>query len=300
MIKIVTDSTSYLPPDLVEEFDLRIVPLNVHFGKDRVFQEGVNLTHEEFYAMLAEAPELPTTSQPSPGQFRDVFTELAEAGHDVLCIVISSKLSGTYQSALDARRMLPDANIVIVDSHFVAAALGLMVVTAAEMTADGHSMDEIVARVEQMRRDMKLYFVVDTLEYLQKGGRIGAAAALVGTLLKVKPILTLDEGIVKPLDKVRSKRKAIQRLLAELESHVSPGQPVQAIVMHAQVPDEVSELEAEVRRRFNCQRTIFGEVGPVVGVHAGPGVLGAAVCPEAWPLEVASIQDQAAHASLSA
>lgn len=300
MIKIVTDSTSYLPPAEIEEFDIRIVPLNVHFGEDRVFQESVNLTNEEFYAMLAEAPELPTTSQPSPGQFRDVFAELAEAGHDVLCIVVSSKLSGTYQSALDARRMLPDVNIVIIDSYFVAAALGLMVVTAAEMAADGHLMDEIVARVEQMRRDMKLYFVVDTLEYLQKGGRIGAAAALVGTLLKVKPILTLDEGIVKPLDKVRSKRKAIQRLLAELESHVSPGQPVQAIVMHAQVPEEVRELESEMRRRFNCQRTIFGEAGSVVGVHAGPGVLGAAICPEAWPLEVPAIQEKEVGTAVSA
>jgi len=209
-------------------------------------------------------------------------------------------LSGTYQAALDARHMLPDANILIVDSYFVAAALGLMVVTAAEMAEEGCSMDEIVARVEQMRRDMKLYFVVDTLEYLQRGGRIGLAAAFVGTLLKVKPILTLDEGIVKPLDMVRSKRKAIQRLLAELEAHVAPGQPVQAIVMHAQVPGEVNELEAEVRRCFNCQRTIFGEVGPVIGTHTGPGVLGAAICPEAWPLPVTAARDQEVGASISA
>jgi DegV family protein with EDD domain len=272
----------------------------VHFGEGRVFQEGIDLTNDEFYAMLAAAPDLPTTSQPSPGRFRDVFAELTAAGHDVLCILISSKLSGTYQAALDARSMLPDANILVVDSYFVAAALGLMVVTAAEMAEEGCSMDEIVARVEQMRRDMKLYFVVDTLEYMQRGGRIGLAAAFLGTLLKVKPILTLDEGIVKPLDMVRSKRKAIQRLLAELEAHVAPGQPVQAIVMHAQVPGEVSELEAEVRRCFNCQRTIFGEVGPVIGTHTGPGVLGAAVCPEAWPLPVTAARDQEVGASISA
>ena len=300
MIKIVTDSTCYLPADVIEKFDIRVVPLNVHFGEGKVFQEGVDLSHDEFYRMLAEAPELPTTSQPSPGQFYDVFAELTQAGHDVLCIVISSRLSGTYQSAVDASRLLPEANIVIIDSYFVAAALGLMVVTAAEMAAAGRSMEEIVARVEQMRRDMKLYFVVDTLEYLQKGGRIGAASALVGTLLKVKPVLTLDEGIVKPLDKVRSKRKAIRRLLAELESHVAPGQPVQAIVMHAQVPDEADELAAEVRRRFNCQRTIFGEVGPVVGVHGGPGILGAAICPVAWPLDVSAMQDAKAQAPVSA
>lgn len=300
MIKLVTDSTANLPPEIIEEFNIRVVPLNVHFGEDRVYQEGVNLTDEEFYTMLAESPELPTTSQPSPGQFREVFAESTEVGHEVLCIVISSKLSGTYQSALDARRMLPDANIVIIDSHLVAAPLGLVVITAAEMAADGHSMEEIVARVEQMRRDMKVYFVVDTLEYLEKGGRIGAAAAFLGTLLKVKPILTLDGGIVKPLDKVRSKRKAVQRLLAELESHVSPGQPVQAMVVHAQVPEEMRELESEVRRRFNCQRTIFGQVGPIVGTHAGPGVLGAAICPEAWPLDVTAVQDQEARVPVSA
>lgn len=300
MIKIVTDSTSYLPPEEIERFNIRVVPLNVHFGEDQVFQEGVTINIDQFYAMLAESPELPTTSQPSPGQFLDVFSELAEAGHDVFCLVISSKLSGTYQSALDAKHMLPDANIVVIDSYSTVACLGLMAITAAEMAAEGHTMQEITARVEQMRDDMRLYFVVDTLEYLHKGGRIGAASAFLGTLLKVKPILMLDEGVVKPLDKVRSKRKAIQRLLSELESHVSPEQPIQAVAMHAQAPDEVSELATEMRHRFNCQRTFFGEVGPVIGTHTGPGVLGAAVCPEAWPLEMTTIRDSEAHTVVSA
>lgn len=300
MIKIVTDSTNYLPPDEIERFDIHIVPLNVHFGENRVFQEGVTINNDQFYAMLAESPELPTTSQPSPGQFLDVFSELSGAGHEVLCLVLSSRLSGTYQSALDARHMLPDANIVVIDTYSTASPLGLMVVTAAEMAAENRTMDEITARIEQMREDMRVYFVVDTLEYLQKGGRIGAAAAFLGTLLKVKPILMLDEGVVKPLDKVRSKRKAIQRLLSELESHVSPDQPVQAIAMHAQALDEARELEAEVRRRFNCRRTLFGEVGPVIGTHTGPGLLGAAICPEAWPIDVTTLQDQEAHTTISA
>jgi DegV family protein with EDD domain len=196
--------------------------------------------------------------------------------------------------------MLPDANIVVIDTYSTVACLGLMVITAAEMAADGRTMDEIVARIKQMRDDMKLYFVVDTLEYLQKGGRIGAAAAFLGTLLKVKPILMLDEGAIKPLDKVRSKRKAIQRLLSELESHVSSDQPVQAITMHAQASEEAQELELEMRRRFNCHRFYCGEVGPVVGTHTGPGLLGAAICPEAWPLEVAAVQNQDAHSTVSA
>ena len=152
MIKIVTDSTSYLPPDEIQSSDIRLVPLNVHFGEDQVFQEGVTLSIDRFYAMLAEAPELPTTSQPSPGQFLDVFSELTEAGHDVLCPVISSRLSGTYQSALDAKHMLPDANIVVIDTFSTASPLGLMVITAAEMAADRHTMDEIVARVGTMQQ----------------------------------------------------------------------------------------------------------------------------------------------------
>jgi len=299
VIKIVADSTNYLPLDDIKKHDIRAISLNVHFGEERVFQEGVTINNDQFYAMLAEAPELPTTSQPSPGQFLEIFSGLVEAGHDVLCIVISSKLSGTYQSALDAKNMLPDANIVVIDSLSAASPLGLMVITAAEMAAAGCTLDEIVARVEQMRRDMRVYFVVDTLEYLHKGGRIGAARAFLGTLLNVKPILILDEGVVKPLDQVRTKRKAIQRLLSELESHVSPGQPVQAIAMHAQAPDEAQELEAEVRRRFNCQRMITGEVGPVVGTHTGPGLLGAAICPEAWPLDVAQVQSQQVYAPIS-
>jgi DegV family protein with EDD domain len=218
----------------------------------------------------------------------------------VVCIVLSSKLSGTYQSALDAKHMLRDSNIVVIDTYSVASPLGLMAITAAEMGAEGCTMDEIVARVEQMRRDMRVYFAVDTLEYLQKGGRIGAAAAFCGTLLRVKPILSLDDGVVKPLDKVRSKRKAIQRLLSELESHVSPDQPVQAVAMHAQAPDEARELEIEMRRRFNCLRIVFGEVGSVVGTHTGPGLLGAAICPEAWPLEVTTAQEREARVAVSA
>ena len=279
MVKIVTDSTGYLPLEVLEQHDIRVVPLNVHFGEDRVYQEGVNLTNDEFYKMLAEAPALPTTSQPSPGQFRDVFGELTEAGHQVVCIVLSQKMSGTYQSALEASRAFPDADIAVIDSEFVAGGLAVMTLTAAEMTADGRSIDQIVERVEQMKPDTRLFFVVDTLEYLQKGGRIGTASALLGTMLKVKPILTVSEGIVQPVDRVRTKRKALQRVLAEMEDSVSPNQPVQVAVMHALAPDEARELESEAQRRLHCERILTIDVGSVVGIHTGPGVVGAAICP---------------------
>jgi DegV family protein with EDD domain len=302
MIKIVTDSTGCLPGDILKEFDIRVVPLNVHFGKDRVFREGVDLTPQQFYRLLAESPELPTTSQPSPGQFREVFADLTEAGHQVLCIVISSRLSGTYQSAVEAQHMLPEADIVVIDSLSVAGGLGLMALTAAEMAGKGHTMEEIVARGEQMKQDMRVYFVVDTLEYLQKGGRIGTAAALIGTLLQVKPVLAIREGIVQPLDKVRSKRKALQQLLNDFESQVAPGQPVLCMLMHAQVPDEVRDLGVEMRKRLRCERMLTVEVSAVVGTHAGPGVVGGAICPVAWPVDIVPMmmEEQGAYMKLRA
>jgi len=275
-----------------------VVPLNVHFGEERVFQEGVDLSTAEFYRLLAQSTALPTTSQPSPGQFHTVFAELAAAGHQVLCIVISSRLSGTYQSAIEAQRMLPGADITVIDSYSVAAGLGLMALTAAEMAGAGHTLEEIAARVEQMKQDTRLYFVVDTLDYLQKGGRIGTAAALIGTLLQVKPILAVHEGIVQPLDKVRSKRKALQRLLEDFEAQVAPGQPVLCMLLHAQVPDEVQALKVEMERRLRCERVIAVEVGAVVGTHAGPGVVGGAICPVAWPVAMDSLMEEPEAAGL--
>jgi DegV family protein with EDD domain len=303
MIKIVIDSTSYLPEDLLRQYDIRVVPLNVHFGAERVFREGVDLTPAQFYKMLAESPVLPTTSQPSPGQFHDVFADLTGAGHQVVCIVISSGLSGTYRSAVDAQRMLPDADIVVIDSYSVAGGLGLMALTAAQMASAGHAMEEIVARLEQMKQDTRVYFVVDTLEYLQKGGRIGTAAALIGTLLQVKPILVIHEGIVQPLDKVRNKRKALRRLLEVFESQATPDQPVMCMLMHAQAADEANSLASEVQKHLRCEQIITVEVGAVVGTHAGPGVVGGAICPVAWPVNVGSIiedQQRARLASLGA
>ena len=228
--------------------------------------------------MLAESKVLPTTSQPSAGEFFDLYSELSKDGHEIMSIHLSSKLSGTISSAQSAKEMLPEAKIAIIDSASIAMGLGLMVLTTARAVAEGKTTAEIVAAVEKMIPAMNLVFVVDTLEYLQKGGRIGGAAALVGTLLKVKPILCLKDGRVEPLDKVRSKRKALARLLEVVEERVGPGTPVRVAVLHAEVPDEARELEQEVRARFNCTEFYFSEVGPVIGTHTGPGVVGLVAC----------------------
>lgn len=279
MIKIVTDSSAYLPAELIQQYDIRVVPLKVLFD-DKIYREGIDLDNQEFYRLLAKAETLPTTSQPSAGEFFDLYSELSRDGHEIISIHIGSKLSGTISSAQSAKEMLPEARIYIIDSASTAMGLGLMVLRAARAAAEGQTAAEIVATVEKMIPAMNVVFVVDTLEYLQKGGRIGGAAALVGTLLKVKPILCLKDGRVEPLDKVRTKRKALARLLEVVEERVGPGTPVQVAILHAQVPDEARELEQEVRARFNCTECYFTEVGPVIGTHAGPGVVGLVACPD--------------------
>jgi len=277
MIQIVTDSSAYLPADLVQQHHIHVIPLKVHFG-EQTYRDEIDLSHEEFYRMLAEAETLPTTSQPSAGEFFDLYSRLSKDGHEIISIHISSKLSGTISSAQSAKEMLPEAKISIIDSASTAMGLGLMALTAARAAEEGKTAAEIVAAVEKMIKAMNVVFVVDTLEYLQKGGRIGGAAALVGTLLKVKPILCLKDGRIEPLDKVRSKRKALARLLEVTEECVESGTPVRVAVLHAQVPDEARELEKKVRARFDCAEYYFAELGPVLGTHTGPGVVGLVAC----------------------
>ncbi len=294
MIRVVTDSTGYLPPEIVAQHQIRVVPLNVHFPDGQVFQEGINLTNDEFYDKLSRCAGLPTTSQPAPALFQQVFEELTENGDQVICTVISSKMSGTYQSAIEARRQLPNADIMVVDSLSVATGLGLLTITAAEMAADeSHSLEQIATRLEQMKHEIDVIFVVDTLEYLQKGGRIGTAAALVGTLLKVKPVLIVRDGIVQPVDKVRSRRKALQRLVDEFANRAGAADRTpQIFLLHAQAADDMNEIADQLRNRLKCSRIMATEVGAIVGTHAGPGVVGGAICPGAVPVKMPELYSQ--------
>jgi DegV family protein with EDD domain len=277
MIKIVTDSTAYLPEATVRQHDIRIVPLYVHFG-EKAFREGVELSNKEFYTRLKEAPELPTTSQPSAGEFHQVFKELLEAGHEIVTLTISSKLSGTWNSAMAAKEMLPDAEITVIDSLSTSVGLHLMVEAAVEAASAGATRQEIVEKVEAIKQSLQIFFVVDTLEYLAKGGRIGNASAFLGTLLKVKPILVLQDGAIEPLEKVRSKRKAQARMLDLVEEYAgSRGPQATTAITNALVPDEAEAVKTEIMERLGCREPVMGELGPVVGTHTGPGVVGVAV-----------------------
>ncbi len=276
MIKIVTDSTAYLPEEMVREHDISVVPLYVHFGTE-AFKEGVELSNEEFYTKLKEAPELPTTSQPSAGEFHSVFEPLVNAGHEVIALTISSKISGTWNSAMAAKEMLPEAPISVVDSLSTSVGLHLMVDAAVQAADAGATRQEIVDQIEQTKEKMQIFFVVDTLEYLAKGGRIGNGKAFLGTLLKVKPILVLQEGAIEPLEQVRSKRKATARMLALVEEHVgNNGSTSKVAVTNALVPAEAEAIGRELIGRLGCDMPLMGDLGPVIGTHTGPGCVGIA------------------------
>jgi len=276
MIKIVTDSTAGLPQAMIRENDIRVIPLYVHFG-EQAFKEGIEISNEQFYERLTKAEQLPTTSQPSVGEFYEVFKDLTEAGYEVVTLTISSKLSGTWNSAMAAQEMLPGAPISVVDSLSTSAGMALMIEAALEAIATGATHQQVAALLEQIKGQVHVLFVVDTLEYLAKGGRIGNAKAWMGTVLKIKPILILQEGAIEPCEQVRSKQKALIRLQELIEERVGgQGQQARVGVVHGMAPDVAQAVKQEISARLHCREPRVAEVGPVLGTHTGPGVIGVA------------------------
>ena len=275
MIKIVTDSTCDLPPGVFEQYGITVMPLRIHFGME-AFLDGVNITKDEFYQRLRTAPQLPTTSQPSAGEFCEAFRPLVEAGHEVVGIFISGELSGTCASALTACGLLPEASISVIDSRSTSVGLGMMVQEAARLAEAGVDVTAIKARMEELASKMKLYFVVDTLEYLRKGGRIGGARALLGTMLNIKPLLMVHDGRVEPLQQVRTRRKALRCMIELMAQEMSSASLVHSSMIHAQAEDEAKALVAQVQDAIPCEDFFICELGPALGTHAGPGVIGLA------------------------
>jgi DegV family protein with EDD domain len=279
-VKIVTDSSSYPEPEVVAKHDIRVVPLRVAFGSE-FFSEGVDITNDEFYQRLAKGGKLPTTSQPSVADFIRVYRELAEQGHPILSIHISSKLSGTCSSALAAKNALPQAQIEIVDS--LVLAMGMLISPAAEAAERGETLSQIAASTEKLKKCIKVIATFNTLDYLWKGGRIGAARALIGTLLKIKPVLTQEGGEVKVLNKARTTDHAVDYMLGFVEKTVNGCISLHGWVAHSHVPDAARTLEKELRKRFNWVELRFLEMGPVLGTHMGPGLIGVSFyCDEDW------------------
>ncbi|HEY63878.1 MAG TPA: DegV family protein [Caldilineae bacterium] len=279
MVRIVTDSTSDIPEDLAKELDIQIVPLRVIFGEE-VLLDRIDISSDAFFERLKSSPTLPTTSQPPPADFLKVFEEAIREGDEVVCIVISSDLSGTYESAIRAKETLGDVPITVIDSRITSMGLGLAVEEAARMAKAGATRQEIAQRIEKLLPKISVLFVVDTLEYLQKGGRIGGAQALVGTLLRIKPLLTLRGGRVDLLERVRTRRKAIDRMIEIAAQRAqAAGCPHRVGVLHAQAPNEAEYIAQQARERLDCEHLLLSQIGPVLGTHVGPGTVGIAMMP---------------------
>jgi DegV family protein with EDD domain len=284
-IAIVTDSSAYLPPELITRYGIHVMPLYVHFGEE-TFRDGVDLRAAAFYEKLKRAKILPTTSQPSAGDFMALYRRLVQQVDAVVSIHVTSKLSGTVASALAARKALqaeaaergdPHPEIHVVDSLLATGALGLLVTAMARMAEDaGSSAQKMVRSAEALIPRMTVAFVVDTLEYLRKGGRIGGAAALLGSLIQIRPILHLDRGRIDVLEKVRTAKKAMRRLMRIMEERMGRGAPVHAAILHANRPDEAEELRQKVAGRLDCSELIVCELSPAIGAHVGPGAVGLA------------------------
>lgn len=270
-VRIVTDSAADLPPEIADAKGIRVVPLTVRFGDD-VYTSGVDLTTEEFWKKLPTAPESPATAAPSAGDFEEVYRELVEEGADgIVSIHLSSKLSATYQSATVAAGEFSDVPVEVVDTLGVSATTGLLSLHAAELAEEGTSAADIAASVEDLRKRTHLYGAIDTLEYLRRGGRIGGAQALLGTMLKVKPVVSIVDGIVEPVERVRTRPKALEHL-ADLVRKQAEGID-RIVVLSGDAPD-VDDFLSKLEGVVEVPKENLWALGPVVGTHSGPGVVG--------------------------
>ncbi|MCL6633705.1 MAG: DegV family protein [Alicyclobacillus herbarius] len=270
-IAFVTDSTAYLTPEQAGQDGLEVVPLTVLFGSES-FREGVDLTTEAFFTRLAQADKLPTTSQPTPGEFAAVFERLLKEYDSVLCLLLSSGLSGTFHSAEMAARMV-DGDVTVVDSQIASYGIAGPLLDGIALARQGGTKEDVLDLWRRELTDMHAYFVIDTLEYLHKGGRIGGAAAAFGALLQIKPILTMREGKIDLFEKVRTHRRAMERMLAQLDRDAQAGRPLQVGVVHSQRLADAEKLRADLVQRYPNIEAEVSELGPVIGTHTGPGVL---------------------------
>ncbi len=276
-IAVLTDSSAYLPPELVEQYGIHVIPLTVLWGSDTLL-DGVEITADEFIQRLAKDPIHPTTTQPNPEDFLQLYEELAKEYDAIVTMLISDNLSGTVNSAETAASEFNSIPVRVVDSRLTTMALGFSALAAARAAANGMTLDEVEHTARSAAAASRVLFVVDTLEYLHRGGRIGGASKLFGTALSIKPLLHLNEGRVDALEKVRTKSKAVDRML-ELTAQDTDGRPVRAAVVHSGVPEEAEVLKNRVADLFNCQELLLTSLSPAIANHTGPGTLCLAVCP---------------------
>jgi len=271
VVRIVTDSAADLPPAIAAANGIEIVPLSVRFGSES-YLSGVELGADEFWSKLRSSPDSPSTAAPSAGDFQSAYERLARDGATgIVSVHLSSKLSATYQSAEVASKQMDNVAVEVVDSLAVSAGTGLLAVRAAERAAAGAGAADIAAELNEMRSRVHLYGVIDTLEYLRRGGRIGGAAALLGTMLKVKPVIGLEGGVVEPVDRVRTRGKALEHVVGLVRQHADRIERL--VVVSGEAPD-VDQFVAMLDGIVDVTPSDVWPFGPIVGAHAGPGVVG--------------------------
>jgi DegV family protein with EDD domain len=270
MVKVVCDSTADIPADTVKSLGITVVPLNVLFGTE-TYRDGIDITAEQFYKRLVESKVHPTTSAQSPGYFSELFNRIAKETDEILVVLISSKLSATYESALQAKALVGDiCKIEVVDSYQTTGGLGLPVIRCAEMAKAGAKLEELTSVAKDLCSRAHSYMVFDTLEYLRKGGRIGRAQALLGGLLKITPVLTTRDGLVTPVQRTRSRAQAIDTLVNLVKS----ANKIESLMLEdASTPEDLEILAGRVADLFPREKTYRSTVSPVIGVHVGPHVL---------------------------
>jgi len=277
-IAIVTDSTAYLPPGFVQKHNITITPLVVIWGEETL-EDGVDIQPSQFYTRLQTAKIMPSTSQATPATMVAAFDSLIAQGYDeILGIFISSNLSGTIDSAIQAKDLMQKGadKVTIVDSKTTAMALGFQVLAVANAIEDGANLDDAVVLAEKARANTGVFFAVDTLEFLHRGGRIGGAQRFLGTALNMKPVLTLQDGRVEALERIRTKKKAHNRVLELIAEQVQGKDNIRLATLSANAEVDAKALLDNAEKLLNPVETIFTEISPVLGTHVGPGTVGLA------------------------
>ncbi|WP_409302853.1 DegV family protein [Peribacillus sp. SCS-155] len=270
---VVTDSTAYIPKDVRNHLNIHMIPLNVIMGNEE-YREEVDLTADQFFQEIKKQDQLPTTSQPAIGEFVQLFERLAKEYDAVVSIHLSSGISGTYQGAISAGDMVEGIQVYAYDSEISCMVQGFYAIEAAQMAGEGKGPEEIVARLDEMKNSVDAYFMVDDLSNLQRGGRLSSAQALIGSLLQVKPLLRFEDKVIVPYEKIRTRKRAMKRIVDLLSAEATKGGQYKAVIIHAQREEEAKAWRAEIEAQLPNVQFDIGYFGPVIGTHLGEGAMG--------------------------
>jgi DegV family protein with EDD domain len=275
-IALITDSTAYIPQDLVEKYNITVIPQVLIWGEE-TYRDGIDIQPDEFYTRLQKAKVMPSTSQAMPSAFINIFNELLNKDQDVLAVLISEKLSGTLASAIQAKNMLPaDAPVELVDSKTTSMAMGFLVLEAARAAAQGATLKEVKEFVEKNLDKTGIFVTLESLEFLHRGGRIGGGARFLGAALNIKPILELLDGKLEAAERVRTRGRALNRVVELVEKKIDGRKPIHLASLHANCPGDAQFMQEKLNERLEVKENLISTVSPVVGTHVGPGTVGIA------------------------